>query len=156
MRKHRMVNQQFDGWSCGFIAIANTLKWFGVRATFKEVKNFCDKTDLCIPGLGMWRHHMVAALKLLKVRNKKINNFSVERMEKHLNEGGSLMLIYDTFLPGSHVVFIDRMTDCQYRAYNNQRGGSPWIKKRHIRTAIRRSLRRPGHLCAFLFAKPSE
>jgi hypothetical protein len=92
----------------------------------------------------------------LEIKFKVQRRFSISQLNELLDEGGSVILIYDTKKTGSHAVFIDAKKDDYYRVWNRAKGTKPWCLKKEIAKAIRRSVSKPGHLYAYIFQKDAR
>lgn len=151
-RRTRLINAQRGVGDCGPIAIANLIKWCGIRTTYREVRSFCIGTRTMIPGIGMLQEQMWGLLKTLKVRFRKYRKFGLKDIDRAIAEGSSIVLMYETRRFGGHAVFIDATSKKRIRVWNRTQGHFPWYSRRDVSDDLRRSVRRgTGHPHVYVF-----
>lgn len=151
-RKTKMINVQRHQKSCGPVAIANVIKWYGVETSYQKVLEWCLATDMYDPDHGMWPRQTRFVLLQLQVPFRKYRSFTAEDIDRWLALGQSLILIYDTKTSGSHAAFIDAASETSYRIWNRKMGSTqPWHSKEYVRQAIERTNANNNGLFAFVF-----
>lgn len=150
-RRSKYINTQRHKASCGPIAIANAIKWFGIETSYDAVMQFCAGIRAYHPTKGMWPFQMRYSLLTLKLPFKVRRKFSPEELDAEVAKGRSMILIYDTLKNGSHAAFLDASSETQYRVWNKIKGQGPWYDKKVIWDDIERTGCRQGYLYAFIF-----
>ena len=138
--KPRYVCQN-DNFSCGVYSIINAMKWMGQKATLKNDYKNIKKIIRCCAGYGCSPEHFDRHV-VNKLKAKRIFNITIGKMNKILNSGNGLILVYRCDdLDGSHLIFVDKIVDEQYNVINNHPGHRiKKVSKQLMRNRIRRKV----------------
>ena len=150
MPKFRMIQRQRHVATCGPIAVANAIKWHGTQTSYRTVMKFMAGIRVYIPRIGMFPEDTGKLLRDLKLRHRARRDLSLSELNKHLDDGGSLLLTYVTATDFLHAVFIDGRTENSYRVWNAVNHRTPWVGRDEMRAILRRS-RASNQLYAYLF-----
>lgn len=149
-QRSRFINVQRHKASCGPIAIANAIKWFGTQTSYKSVLEFCEIIGAYRPTQGMWPHEIRFALKKLEIPVKVKRTFSVQLLDEILEDKGAVILTY-VRKDGAHAVFLDSKSELGYRVWNRISGAKPWYPRRTIKRDIKRTLKETGRIYVYIF-----
>lgn len=138
-RKTKYIHVQRHKASCGPVAIANVIKWFGISTSYDRVLRFCLDARAYDPEIGMWPFQMWYVLKTFRIPFKVHKKFTIEKLDSLLDNGGVCILVYDTRPGRSHVVFIDGRNDAGYRSWNRKKGMLPFFPREEMDKTLRES-----------------
>jgi len=156
-RRTRLINVQRHKASCGPIAIANLIKWYGIQTSYRAVLEFCAGIRAYHPRKGMFPYQMRYALLTLQIPFKVKRTLTVPEVNAILDGGGSIILIYATKRKHEdHCVFIDTRAKDAYRTWNRMLKCPPLMLRDELETTLRRSSARKSKLFAFIFQPLKE
>lgn len=138
-RRSRMINTQRHRASCGPIAVANAIKWSGIETSYRDVLRFCRIVRAYHPKVGMYPYQMTYVLRTLQMRFKARRSLSIADLDRALDSGRSLILVYETERNGSHAAFVDARADGRYRVWNRARRSTPWCSRETLSASLDRS-----------------
>jgi hypothetical protein len=131
--------KQYDGTSCGPIALINTLKWLGYSVSYDFLniaKHLCRWKG--IRG-GTSDLDLEKALDYFRVEKKRVVKPSIEELDKHLDSGGAAIISYFNIysMPGfkknaGHFTLCIGRTDKTYLMVNDRTNRT--TNRRHRKT----------------------
>jgi hypothetical protein len=152
----RYVSQR-DSYSCGSIAVLNTLKWSGMRVTYKSHMKRVNK--LCNANIsGILDRDITTALshyKSLKFRVRRC--ITMRQLDSHLKKGGCAIIAYEFRLLDEecgHYIFIPGKKDDNFIIVNDSASKDTIIyydRKEMVDLLRYRGFR--GSPCAWLISK---
>ncbi|MFA5024119.1 MAG: C39 family peptidase [Patescibacteria group bacterium] len=149
----RYVKQR-DEYSCGPIAILNAMKWLGKPVTYKDLARLKD-ICCCRSPNGTWPKVISVVLKILKIKYLYKAKPSIKEIDKHLDDGGSILLVHYYNITRGHYVLCIGKTEKYYTLIND--GMNNTITRCHKNTMKKmlhtkhKTLRQYGPCCWFIF-----
>ncbi|MHA2183130.1 MAG: C39 family peptidase [Promethearchaeota archaeon] len=87
----RYIEKQQHLGSCGIVAAINVLKWYGHSVNYRD---FVYKTPKKFLKEGMTDMELSRLFKCYDLKFKKYNSFTVECIEKHLDDEKAVVMSY--------------------------------------------------------------
>lgn len=120
MAKIRYVSQR-DSYSCGPIAIINTLKFLGINITYKAlpyIRMLCN----CKINYGTDEEDIENVLKMFGIRFKGIHHPTLKEIDKHIECGGAILLNYSFGIDIGHYTLCIGRNKTNYFLVNDMEG----------------------------------
>ena len=137
--------KQRDRFSCGPVAIINALKFFGVKATYKDVPKYRKLTN-CRRPHGVKRKYINKPLQNI-FKCTKINNPTMRQLDDFLKKGYPIILshlIRKNAKTWGHFIFIPRRERDGFVLINEYKNRTKDFVSRKFMVDMLRLKKRPG------------
>jgi len=137
--KLKYINIQQEPYSCGPVAIINTMKYLGQPVIYrKEMKKFKNIKEYD-PNKGILPYNFSKILNKKGIKYKRHNISTVTELENILDKGNSLILNFCWDYQSRHYAFIIGHTPLKMKSYNIQ---YDYYSKTELRINLKNSNRR--------------
>lgn len=152
--KTRPINCQRRKLSCGPTALANAVKWLDCSTSHDAMVDFCKGIGTFDLKIGMYPSQFRYTLNLMEVEYESLKHTRTKDLDSALENGYAVLLLIRTKRGTHHAMFVDAKTRSKYRVWNFRARDSvgPWINRKHITDAIKRTLRHDRNCLSFVIS----
>lgn len=146
--KPRYISKQRRSRSCGPTALANILKWYGLRTSHDKMVKFTQEHDWYDPEIGMNFDDLKLSLTSCGLKYKITHNMSSKRLKEALKLGKSVCLLYRDLKLTYHVAFFTGREKSNYEVWNSQ-----FKAVKIFDNLIKNTVKLDGYCIGFIFTK---